>query len=112
MSTNSIDPKHMPRSGTTKLRAAAETVMAAQAMARGAAEARFQVQVSLLELELSSTSRKFPTPCACEIITILTMCLWTAEQRNPKEIIEQLQKEHAFSMSDCQQGTTIGRKAH
>jgi hypothetical protein len=33
-------------------------------------------RVSLVALELSSTS--FPTPCACEISTILTMCLRTA----------------------------------
>jgi hypothetical protein len=29
-------------------------------------------------------------------------------QRNPQEVIQQLQKEHAFAMSDCEQGTTIG----
>ena len=39
--SNSIEPK--PMSAATKLRAAATTVIAAQTMAREAAEARFQV---------------------------------------------------------------------
>ena len=43
--SNSIEPK--PMSAATKLRAAATTVMAAQTMAREAAEARFQVHRTL-----------------------------------------------------------------
>ena len=29
-------------------------------------------------------------------------------QRNPKEVIQEMQKKHAFAMSDCEKGTTIG----
>ena len=41
---------------------------------------------------------------------MLTSCGGLGEcQRDPQEVIQQLQKEHAFAMSDCEQGTTIGK---
>jgi hypothetical protein len=42
---------------------------------------------------------------ASDLTQRLSLCV---RQRNPQEVIQQLQKEHAFAMSDCEQGTTIG----
>ena len=50
-------------------------------------------------------------PAAMTVVASSSMAKLGAEarfKRNPKEVIQDLQKKHAFAMSDMEQGTTIG----